>query len=357
MCGHVGVAGDLNVAATRAFKDMLYMDALRGEHGTGIATIPFRGERTVERSNIVKAPFSASICLKNGAFEKAAENPTSGVIIGHNRHATVGEHIQGNTHPFLRGDIIGAHNGTVSIANRDLDVDGSFGTDSEKIMASINKHGIQDTVKNMTSCSQGAWALVWYDFKTNEINLLRNDYRPLYYGFSKDRKQMYWASESYMLQAATSRRDASLDKVYSLPVDTHLRWTVPKPGEVFQDKPTRRKCAGKKPKTATKSTTRTNTTYRSYGSTTAYSKVNLPADFDTKLKSFPDFNNKDVNTLFSSNKQCIYCHCDVSQKEVEDGDAVVVAKDSVVCSEHAKLPLFADSIKARIRTEKKAVKA
>jgi len=353
MCGHVGVAGDLTAAAARAFKDMLYMDALRGRHGTGIFTVPFRGDRMLNGGNIVKAPFSAEVCLQNKAFEKAAEDPTSAVIMGHNRHATIGQHIQGNTHPFRQGDIVGAHNGTVSAGNRTLKVKGSFGTDSEKIMASISQYGIQDTIKEMIPCSQGAWAFVWYDFHSNEINFLRNEYRPFFYGFSKDRGIMYWASEAHILRAACARRGADLDKVYELPVDTHLRWTVPGVGEVF-GKETRSKCVGKKRPALPAykgNTSRVRNTGTRNGTTTGFG-VRIPSDFSVELQDYTLFDNSDVVELFQTKKQCIWCHEEVTAADIKNkGGAAVVARNSVVCAKHAKLPIFQATLKARISNE------
>lgn len=71
------------------------------------------------------------------------------------------------------------------------------GTDSEAIIIAISKFGIEETVKHL----QGAWALVWVDTKENTLNFLRNKERPMWYSYTKDFKQVIWASEYPMIRA------------------------------------------------------------------------------------------------------------------------------------------------------------
>lgn len=356
MCGHVGVAGDLRGNHTKAFRDMLFIDTLRGPHGTGVGSVPFRGDRTVQRLAVQKLPIPAYQALENSAFEKAASDASAAVLIGHNRHATVGSHVVGNTHPFIQGTILGAHNGTVSSHNRKLDVGGkTFGTDSEEIFASINLHGVKDTVAEMRSCAQGAWALVWYDVEQDELNFLRNAERPFFYAFNEDRSVLMWASESSMITFAANRRDIKLDKVYQLPVDVHFRWAVPKTGEVF-GKEVRAKCPGKKWTAPRTTRTATTTTYtgpynRGSSSTASNALLRLPASFDVELENFAKFDDSNVVSMYATNEGCAWCGCKVTQKDLTDKKAVAISRESVVCEEHKLLPTIFQSIIKRQKTE------
>lgn len=356
MCGHVGVAGDLTYNAMKSFRQMLYMDALRGEHGTGVATVPFRGPRTPGTAEVMKMPVDAYTFLKNRAVDSLLSKQTHAVVIGHNRHATVGEHVQGNTHPFINESVMGAHNGTVSSHNRTFEVEGSYGTDSEAILASISENGIKKTFDGMTSCSQGAWALVWYDFKNDEINFVRNSHRPLVYAFNKDGDQLFWASEPFMLRAACSRNGVELDKIYAFSEDTRYRWAVPKTGEKFGEE-VRTKCAGKKfvstvPKTITSNTTGGRGFNPTKNPGTALSR--LPSNFSTRLSHHKGYSNEDVVKLFKTSKNCCWCQTPVTAKQVEDDEAAVIAQDTVVCPSCSDVSIIKEALEERSKEDLKA---
>lgn len=349
MCGHVGVAGNLLTKHTKAFKQLLLMDVLRGGHGTGIAAVPWHGDRSPKRIEISKMPLPSYVCLDhNTHFNKVASATTASVLIGHNRFATEGEHTYHNTHPFQHGNIVGAHNGTVSARNRlDIDVEGDFGTDSEEIIASINKVGAEETIASMYEGTSGAWALVWYSCEDNTLNFIRNDERPLFYGLTEKRDVLMWASEANMLKTAALRNGINI-KVKSFTVNTHFSWEVPKASEVFAEKPARKKMKGKVREVKSYKADDFDDYYQSpyhggYSHHASRAKpkedvIRLPSSFDDKLSQYGNLDTGDIIDLFADNSECVFCREEVTFASLKNDDAVIISRDSVVCESCCKIP-------------------
>lgn len=190
MCGHVGVIGNLNQKHVDVFTDLLKVGLLRGEHGTGIASVSKSGSMGTLKN---VGPPSGLVYDKN--YSRYA-NQNAVVLIGHNRYATVGKHTVQNTHPFLFDNVVGAHNGTLSDYG-DLPDYGNFGTDSETLISALN--GAKDPADVFKDVG-GAWAAVWFDRRTKTLNLLRNSERPLFLLQCEDTPVVYWASEELMLR-------------------------------------------------------------------------------------------------------------------------------------------------------------
>lgn len=230
MCGLVGIAGDTNGNWKDIFNELLLIDTVRGPHSTGAAFVA----RADEDMEIVKAVGNPFNLFKEPEFERLIDKTYPKVIMGHNRFATIGEKTVDNAHPFLFDHTVGMHNGTLDKwVLPDLWQHDKYGTDSEAIISSINEWGIADTVKQMA----GAWALIWFDKNTHTLNFLRNDKRPLYYCYSKDRKTMVWASEKEMLRYVMDRRKkdifipkepANHDGLFPVTANLHYSWVIPK---------------------------------------------------------------------------------------------------------------------------------
>jgi hypothetical protein len=127
------------------------------------------------------------------------------VFLGHNRFATQGAIISDNAHPFEFENLVGAHNGTVSKwSMKDFQGYKEFDIDSKIIYSHLSHtQNIEDVWKD----ADGALALSWWDKSKKQLNLIRNDQRPLFFCYSKDNKQVFWASESWMLYIALMRQN------------------------------------------------------------------------------------------------------------------------------------------------------
>lgn len=237
MCGIVGVAGNLFKKDVDTFNDLLYMDALRGKDSTGVAAI-----KTDGKWDVVKNIGLPSDLMDLKAYDRIV-HASARALIGHNRHGTMGAKTKSNAHPFSMTNVVGVHNGTISDTSKRSMKDGTeFGTDSEAIYYNIDWYGVENTVPKL----EGAWALVFYHEPENCLNMIRNDKRPLFYGFSEDLKQLYWASEAYMLRSAASRNGVKFreDKLFILQEDTLYKFELTKGGAEFAE-PTRTKLKGK----------------------------------------------------------------------------------------------------------------
>lgn len=224
MCGLVGMAGELTAKHDRVLKNLLMMDVVRGEDSTGVAFVPRFGEVKVAKQ--VGDPF---VLFNHNSYNKGIAQ-VNRAMIGHNRYATVGGISRHTAHPFDFDTLVGAHNGTLASKWKLLD-NTAFKVDSENLFHHIEQRGLQDALDQL-GFHGNAWALVWWDKVNETLNFLRNKERTLYLVTSEDGKQMFWASESWMLHGALARNDIKYGDVTLLPEDTLLSVHINNKGEL-----------------------------------------------------------------------------------------------------------------------------
>lgn len=218
MCGIIGAAGNLDGKDDKIVKTLLHLDALRGEHSTGLATVQ-RNTGDVKVVKQVGGPWE----LIDGRGWGTAFNRLNRVLIGHNRFATQGKIIRKNAHPFDLETLVGVHNGTIRNKHKFLDHT-QFDVDSENILYHIEQEGLDDFLEKV----DGAYALVWWDKIEETLNFLRNKERPMYLAQSEDGSRLYWASEAWMLQIATSREGVKIGEIHSTAEDMHYSFHIEK---------------------------------------------------------------------------------------------------------------------------------
>lgn len=222
MCGIVGVIGDIDYRAKKAFKDMLHMDILRGAHSIGIASANLIGDFNYHKRAMLPSDF-----FELKLTGEVINDNTNTCLIGHNRYATVGKVNNNTAHPFECGDLLGFHNGTLKSRANLLDYS-DYAVDSENLYHNMDNLGLQDTFDKMSKSVSNAWSLVWLDKAKQTLNLLRNEDRPMCYCFSEDGKTMFFASEWWMLEGALWRNGIKHKTVYITNVGEHYELELPK---------------------------------------------------------------------------------------------------------------------------------
>lgn len=222
MCGIIGAAGTLNKAECDAFRSLLVLDSLRGEDSTGVAFVNNKSEVAVVKA--VGDPFQL---METQSFNKYFRE-INRVMIGHNRYATTGKVIRKNAHPFDFKTLVGVHNGTLRNKGQLQDAY-HFDTDSEALYHNFEIRGIKDTINDV----EGAYSLVWYDKNNKSLNFLRNKERPMYIAQVSEGKNLFWASEEWMLRVALSREKLAIEQIVELPEDTHFSYSIPNIAEKF----------------------------------------------------------------------------------------------------------------------------
>lgn len=198
MCGNVGIYHKDGMSPTRValFEQMLWVDSLRGYHSTGVIGCTPEGNNFVTVKEAVDGAYFTQTQVW-ADFKKA--NEKSKFLVGHNRWATQGKINKRNSHPFNHGHISGVHNGTL-YTQVGLPDHHKFEVDSENIIYSIAQKGLEWTASRL----DGAFALVWYDTRTKDLNFIRNDERPLHI-FTLTDGTILWASEAGMLEWLVNR--------------------------------------------------------------------------------------------------------------------------------------------------------
>lgn len=173
MCGIVGVINgstDYKAKLDDVFNDMLWADQVRGLDGAGV----FWFNKKENNYNVVKNKDINKVLVAPAyttARKWMGEIP---FMIGHNRAATRGDVSTENNHPFDEGNVVLVHNGTMHHIPKEYD-DGTK-VDSHAIAKMLHKASVEDFMRK----SFGAFALVWFNKATEQLNLLRNEDRPLH---------------------------------------------------------------------------------------------------------------------------------------------------------------------------------
>lgn len=200
MCGIVGVAGTVTIDQKKAFQQMMLVNATRGLHGAGVATL--YGWNNKNFFNIAKTEDPSSIWVWTKDYDSAVNDFGMKILAGHSRYATQGGITIENNHPFLvKNKIVGMHNGTI---NGHFELRDKFATDSEALINLIAKDGLKVALtKVYDKAYSPAYALVIIDLNQDSVSIIRNDKRPMFLCKVKD--DVYWASQANFLEFGLSQ--------------------------------------------------------------------------------------------------------------------------------------------------------
>lgn len=221
MCGLVGLINKANHGFTKeqqdVFSTLLLVDYVRGPDSTGIFLVTNQGDVHVRKEASDPIGYMASEEYRE-VMKKAWSRGAA--LIGHNRKATRGVVNDENAHPFVvDNNIVLVHNGTLWGDHKKIaDVE----VDSHAIAHAIHENGDVQAVMNSID---GAYALIWYDFKNKKLNFLRNKERPLW--VCETWSSWLWASERAMLDFVIARHGIKCKKdPEELAIDTLLSFEL-----------------------------------------------------------------------------------------------------------------------------------
>jgi hypothetical protein len=137
------------------------------------------------------------------------------LLLGHGRHATVGNIDRENAHPFEFEDVVGMHNGTMhEYWYTNLDTYDKDKTDSYAIIKKLDQLAKDDeATKEFLSTMRGEFCFVWFNRNTQTLHFYRNDDRPLFMTALDNNRGMAFASEDWMLDALAAKFNLNLKVV------------------------------------------------------------------------------------------------------------------------------------------------
>ncbi len=206
MCGLVGMISSSGYGFTteqrRVFNAMLWADTVRGEDSTGVFGVNRYGN-----VDYLKTVGNAAVLQGSKEYDtfNAAIFSDYRMVVGHNRKATRGGLTDENAHPFVESNHILVHNGTLH--NHKELTDKEVEVDSHAILHSLVERGYAETLKEI----QGAFALAFYNAVDKELNLVRNDERPLF--IANTVGAWYFASEAGMLKWILGREEVKITEI------------------------------------------------------------------------------------------------------------------------------------------------
>ena len=152
------------------FTQGLFADTLRGEDSTGAFSVTNSGN-----VHTIKDVGPGHTFIKNKNFDDFLKDQYlyGKILVGHNRSATRGVKTDKNAHPFISGNTVLVHNGTL-LSHHHL---ANTNTDSEAICIALDK---KENPIDILSELDGAFALIWYNAKTKQFHVSRNNQRPLW---------------------------------------------------------------------------------------------------------------------------------------------------------------------------------
>lgn len=208
MCGIFGVVRSASVRnayndnVNKFLNNCFLAGAVRGTDACGVYQIGADNHIYMDKASVP----ASSFLTRKQAHAIIADACDSPLTIGHNRAATAGAVVDANAHPFLCGDIVGVHNGTLSgegLSQADFEVD------SEWALNQMNTFGVKEALETSIT---GAYAFVVYNSADKHLYIARNSERVLHAAYVgvESHRTMLIASEAGMLHWLAARNNFNI---------------------------------------------------------------------------------------------------------------------------------------------------
>jgi hypothetical protein len=228
VCGIVGIIKAKSINGKdesdlkSVFKDLLFVDQLRGMDSTGVYAVRYKPYHTIQNPPPpvcwVKKACDANVFLEEDVFQNDILHKWQQFkyVVGHNRYATSNRTQITNAaaHPYAKDHIVLVHNGTL---HNKFEIDGKldpkkdYVTDSESLTHLIAKMEIEPALNETV----GDYSLVYTDTRNHSLNFIRNPNRPMYIATLKSGKGFVFASEKHFIIMATARHGLELGTIYT----------------------------------------------------------------------------------------------------------------------------------------------
>lgn len=206
----------------RTLEGLLIANQVRGTDSTGVAAINYDGNFTVLKSAEEPLKFVARQDLQSLVRTDAP------LMIGHTRMTSMGNDVTDeNAHPFVEGQVIGAHNG---IINNYMQLDRSVNVDSQAVFRMLDSH--PDAYDYVFPRVSGSAALTWWDARDPEAVFIVAHMNPLSAAIVPRINTVFWSSVSDHLESIMRASygtnvvfmDVKKDTVYRLDAEDIYQW-------------------------------------------------------------------------------------------------------------------------------------
>lgn len=210
----------------RTIEGLIIANQARGTDSAGVAAINYDGKFDVLK--VATTPWKF-VQRDDVAALLRTDAP---LMIGHTRMTSMGNDIKDeNAHPFVEGNVIGAHNGVI---NNYMQLDNTVRVDSQAVFRMIDKN--PDAPDYVFPRVSGSCALTWWDARDPEAMFLVAHANPLSAAIVPRIKTVFWSSiddhlESIMRTAYGSDVDLieiKRDTVYRLSAEDVYSWSEAK---------------------------------------------------------------------------------------------------------------------------------
>lgn len=236
MCGIVGFiskwkSSGFQMTHQKMIYQMLYADALRGQDATGVIGVMKDGDFGIMKEACDGYNFNYSYVdsdLDKMLYTKGT------ALIGHNRAKTIGENKDENAHPFVvDGTFAMVHNGTLRNHKDMHDTEVDSHALAMMFKEAMDQEDWKTAMEHALGKVNGAFAVVWYDQKRDEICMIRNHERPL--GLVKLVGGYLFGSEVPMLTWIAARNNEKVEEAKTLTVNTLYRFDMKKTGGDYSE--------------------------------------------------------------------------------------------------------------------------